>query len=213
MRIVTLGSTDIETTALGFGCANLYRLPSARRRCELLATAYDAGVRHFDVAPMYGLGLAESEIGKFIRSRRNSVTVTTKFGIKPTVIARVLARGQGPVRRVFEILPTLRENAMTSSAGFRSGGIGSLLYSANVYDAAVAKRSLERSLRSLGTDYVDLLLLHDPVPGSVRSEDVCSYLQDARQAGWIRSWGIAGEADEAVEVALVRLSSSRTTAA
>jgi len=201
LRTVMLGATGIETTALGFGCANLYRLPSVRGRSELLEAAYDAGVHHFDVAPMYGLGRAESEMGRFIRSRRNTVTVTTKFGIRPTALARVLARGQGPVRRTFEILPALREHAKTSSAGFRTGGVGSLLYATDVYDASEAKRSLVRSLRSLETDYVDLLLLHDPVPGSVRSEDVCCYLEDARQAGWIRSWGIAGEVDHAVEVA------------
>ena len=48
------------------------------------------------------------------------------------------------------------------------------------------------ALRALKTDYVDLLLLHDPLPGSVRSDEVSSFLEDARAAGLIRSWGIAG---------------------
>jgi diketogulonate reductase-like aldo/keto reductase len=56
-------------------------------------------------------------------------------------------------------------------------------------------------LGSLGTDYVDLLLLHDPTPGSVRSEDVYAYLEDARRAGDIRTWGIAGEPVPTMEVA------------
>jgi hypothetical protein len=69
------------------------------------------------------------------------------------------------------------------------------------YHAAGAKRSLERSLRALKTDYVDLLLLHDPRPGSVRSDEISACLEDARAAGLIRSWGIAGEPESTGEVA------------
>ncbi|HET9153536.1 MAG TPA: aldo/keto reductase [Solirubrobacterales bacterium] len=50
---------------LGFGCASLMRLPSRRRRQALLAEAFEQGIRHFDVARMYGLGAAEGELGRF----------------------------------------------------------------------------------------------------------------------------------------------------
>jgi aryl-alcohol dehydrogenase-like predicted oxidoreductase len=76
-----------------------------------------------------------------------------------------------------------------------------MLYSAEGYEGAAARASLERSLRALDTDYIDLLLLHDPAPGSVRSEEVRCYLEEARRAGWIRDWGVAGEGDPAVAVA------------
>jgi D-threo-aldose 1-dehydrogenase len=201
VRTVALGTDKIETSALGFGCANIFRLPGSTQRLSILAAAYDAGVRHFDVAPMYGLGLAEHELGTWAHRRRDSVVIATKFGIRPTLAARGLARIQGPVRRTFELLPALREQAKASAAGPGSGPAGSVLYAAEGYDAAAARRSLHRSLRSLRTDYVDLLLLHDPVPGSVQSEDVCAYLDSARTAGSIRSWGIAGETEPAVAVA------------
>ncbi len=60
--------------------------------------------------------------------------------------------------------------------------------------------SLEQSLRDLGTDYVDLLFLHDPQPGTLNGDDVCAYLERARDAGLIRGWGIAGEPEPTLRV-------------
>lgn len=200
-RIVKLGVTGIETTALGFGSADLFRLPSAAQRAEILRAAYDAGVRHFDVAPMYGLGLAESEIGRFARGRRDTITIATKFGIAPTRLARGLGRGQGPARRVLGAFPALRHRARQKAAGPLLGPAGTLLYSAEGYHPAAARKSLQRSLRALGTDYVDLFLLHDPVPGSVRSADVRWCLEEARSAGLIRAWGLAGEVEPCLRLA------------
>ena len=201
LRRVVLGASGVETTALGFGCADLFRVGDSAGRARLLEAAYDAGIRHFDVAPMYGLGRGEAEVGRFARRRRGDVTLATKFGIAPTLLGLALGRVQRPVRRALEALPAARQQARERAAGPESGRLGPMLYSAEGYDAAAAKASLERSLRALATDYLDLLLLHDPAPGSVRSEDVRCYLEEARDAGRIRSWGVAGEADQAVAVA------------
>ena len=191
-----LGSSGIRATPLGFGCATLFRASDPAQRSRLLHAAYDAGIRHFDVAPMYGLGRAEPELGRFTRVHRSEVTIATKFGIRPTLAARGLAYAQRPVRRTFESKPTIRDQARAHAAA-RSR----LLYEKGGYDASGARRSLQRSLRALKTDYVDVLLLHDPLPGSVRSDEVSSFLEDARAAGLIRSWGIAGAPDTMGEVA------------
>jgi D-threo-aldose 1-dehydrogenase len=200
-RTIKLGNTGIETTALGFGSANLFRLPGAAQRAQILCAAYDAGVRHFDVAPMYGLGLAETEIGRFARRRRDTITIATKFGIAPTRLARYIGRGQRPARRIFEALPSIRYQARKKAAGPQSGLAGTLLYSAEGYSPAAAKKSLERSLHALNTEYIDLFLLHDPLPGSVRSEDIRCCLEDARSAGLVRSWGLAGEPAPCLQIA------------
>ena len=201
LRRVVLGPGGVETTALGFGCANLFRLADSAQRARLLEAAYDAGICHFDVAPMYGLGRAETEVGRFARRRRSDVTLATKFGIGPTVLARAVGRVQGPVRRTLEALPAIRQLARETVAGPGSGHLGAMIYAADGYDGSAARKSLERSLRALDTDYIDLLLLHDPAAGSVRSDEVRSYLEEARRAGWIRSWGVAGEAGPAVAIA------------
>ena len=196
LRTLDLGSGGIQATPLGFGCATLFRASDPAQRSRLLHAAYDAGIRHFDVAPMYGLGRAEPELGSFTRTYRSEVTIATKFGIRPTLAARGLAYAQRPFRRTFESKPAIRDQARTQAAA-RSR----LLYEKGGYDASGARRSLQRSLRALKTDYVDVLLLHDPLPGSVRSDEVFSFLEDARAAGLIRSWGIAGPPKTTGEVA------------
>jgi D-threo-aldose 1-dehydrogenase len=192
----------IRTTRLGFGCAGLFRISDRAQRMSLLSTAYDEGIRHFDVAPMYGLGRAESELGSFARARRSELTIATKFGIKPTLVGRGIGHAQGPIRRVFAARPAVREHARAPAGPTRLVYEPSrLLYDLEGYNATGARRSLERSLRALNTDYLDMLLLHEPVPGSVRSDEVSSCLEDARAAGLIRSWGIAGEPEPTSEVA------------
>jgi aryl-alcohol dehydrogenase-like predicted oxidoreductase len=70
-----------STSALGFGCASLLRLPDPADRQRLLATAVEYGIRHFDVARFYGLGLAEAELAPLLRHHRGQLTLATKFGL------------------------------------------------------------------------------------------------------------------------------------
>jgi D-threo-aldose 1-dehydrogenase len=200
MRSTSLGGTGIETTVLGFGCADLFRAGDAHARRRLLAGAFEVGIRHFDTAPMYGLGHAERALGAFAQGRRrDELVIATKFGIVATVPARLLGVVQGPLQRT-----RVRDRTRPSSTDPRDGAIGLLLYRGSTYDARVAQRSLIRSLRQLRTDYIDLFLLHDPRPGDMHSDDVREYLESARSAGLIRAWGAAGEpagvADSAVRL-------------
>jgi D-threo-aldose 1-dehydrogenase len=194
MRSVRLSGTDIVTTALGFGCAGVYRLPHSRDRRAVLEAAYDAGIRHYDVAPMYGFGRAEAELAPFLKRRRDEITVTTKFGIEPTAIGRGVGRVQGPVRSVLAALPQLGEELKSAGRGPGSGPIGRLLYASTGYGARSAAAGIEQSLRALGTSYIDVFALHDPV-GRLVSEapDLVAYLNGQRDLGRIRCWGIAGE--------------------
>jgi D-threo-aldose 1-dehydrogenase len=199
---VVVGDLAVRTTPLGFGCASLFRAPDPSQRLRLLRTAHDAGIRHFDVAPMYGLGRAETELGIFAKARRGDLTIATKFGIKPTIIGRGIGYAQSPIRRILAARPAIRKDAREAPGPTRMVYESSrFLYEFGGYDAAGARRSLERSLRALGTDYIDIFFLHDPLPGSVRTDEVLSYLEKARAAGLIRTWGIAGEPEPTTAVA------------
>jgi hypothetical protein len=181
---VTLAASAVTTTRLGLGCAGLLRLASRKQRQELLATTFQAGIRHFDVARMYGLGAAEGELGRFVRSRRDQLTIATKFGIEAPE-ATMLTRLQGPARALIGRYPALRRLVRRHPGAFRQP---------HQYDVATARSSLERSLRELRTDYVDILFVHDPRDeDDVVMEDLRGFLEDARQAGRIRSWGVSGE--------------------
>lgn len=179
------------TSSLGFGAASLYANPRKADRFRLIRRAVELGIRHFDVAPMYGLGLAERELGAALGSDRDKVTVATKFGIDMRAWARALAPAQRPARTLLSALPSGKHADVTGSALYRRVG----------FDAGAARRSLESSLRRLGTDRVDLLLMHDPSPDDATFDGVCEFLDDASRASLIRGWGIANDLPQAVSVA------------
>jgi D-threo-aldose 1-dehydrogenase len=185
-------SQGVRSTRIGFGCAGLMREPSATARREVLETAFDQGIRHFDVARMYGLGAAEAELGRFGEGRRDEIVIATKFGIEPARAAGRLAALQGPARSALARYPRLRSHVKR-----RSGA----LHQPHRYDVATARRSLETSLRELQTDYVDILFLHGPMPGDeVDLPEICAFLEGARDAGQLRSWGVAGDAGHCSDI-------------
>jgi len=192
MNEVELAGTGLVTTRLGFGCGPLLRVGSARERQRLLGAAHEAGIRHFDVARSYGLGAAEGELGRFARGRRAELVIATKFGIDVDRRARRLRAVQGVARRVLAAFPALR-GALRRP--------GAALLEARRYDAAKARESLETSLRELGTDYLDLFLLHEPSLAAVTGSDVIPFLEEARRQGKIRTFGVSGLFEDVVSIA------------
>jgi D-threo-aldose 1-dehydrogenase len=176
---------QIRSSRIGFGCAGLLREPSPRLRRQVLESAFDHGIRHFDVARMYGLGAAEGELARFLHGRRDQVVIATKFGIEPGRSAGRLARLQGPARELLARSPALRRQVKR-----RAGKLDR----PHRYDVATAKRHLETSLRELRTDYVDILFLHGPsADEAFDAHALCEFLEDERRAGHVRTWGLAGE--------------------
>lgn len=175
----------VTTTRLGFGCGGLMRLDSRRERQRLLASAFDSGIAHFDVARLYGVGQAEAELGRFARARRSDITIATKFGIEPRKGLSPLGRFQGPARAVLARFPALRLAIKRR---------GHLMDAPRHYDARAASRSLHESLSQVGTDYFDILFVHDPRPtDQVKIDELSEFLSEAQRDGKIRSWGIASE--------------------
>jgi D-threo-aldose 1-dehydrogenase len=170
---------------LGFGCAGLMRSPSRRYRQRLLGEAFEQGIRHFDVARMYGLGIAEEELGRFARGRREQITIATKFGMDPSGSARRLARLQAPARAAIARLPALRAALKRREGAF---------HVARRYDSDTARMSLKTSLAALGTDYVDVLFVHDPGATDLTDvEELVGALEELRRDGRLRAWGVSGE--------------------
>jgi D-threo-aldose 1-dehydrogenase len=186
-------ATGLHTSRIGLGCASLMREHSPRRRQALLAAAFERGIRHFDVARMYGLGAAERELGRFAKGRRDQLVIATKFGIETPPSLGRLALLQGPARALLAHQPALRARVKRSAGSFET---------TRSYDVATARGSLERSLRELGSDYVDVLFLHEPSADAVIDwPELCGYLEDERRAGKLRAWGIAGEQGDCLPLA------------
>jgi D-threo-aldose 1-dehydrogenase len=191
MRAVSL-IPGVESSCVGFGCAGLMREPSRRRRQAVLASALDHGITHFDVARMYGLGAAEAELGRFLAGRREQVVIATKFGIEPTPSAGRIAALQGPARGLLARSPALRARVKQRASALDRG---------RSFDVASARRSLERSLRELRTDYVDILLLHGPrASDAIDADGLVEFLEERRRSGQLRAWGLAGEQRDCLAV-------------
>lgn len=181
MQSVTLSRSGLRLSRLGFGCAALTSSdrPTALR---LLGTALDAGISHFDVARAYGLGQAEQILGEFIRGRRTQVTITTKLGMRPPALAAANPSLVALAKRVLRRLPWIDRAARRHVQRMVTTG---------AFDVASAGASLEESLRALGTDYVDMLLLHECTQAEASSPALLTFLDEERRRGRIRTYGIA----------------------
>ena len=135
-----LGKSEVEVPVIGFGGAplgNLYQEFSDEQARATVRAAYDAGMRLFDTAPLYGHGLSEHRIGEALRwLPRDSYVLSTKVG------------------RLLRPKP----------AEQLDGGLfKQILPFEGVYDYSYdgVMRSVEDSLQRLGMDRIDVLLIHD----------------------------------------------------
>jgi len=84
MQTRRIGRTELAVTEYSFGAAGLgglYRECTREAAIATLETAWSAGLRYFDVAPYYGLGLAERRVGDFLRDKpRDDFALSTKVG-------------------------------------------------------------------------------------------------------------------------------------
>lgn len=176
MRRVTLQGTDINVSRLSFGTASLHHLPTSRQRQSLLAAAFDHGFSHFDTAPYYGFGMAEQELGRFLRGRRGRVTITTKVGLYPPAGSHSNAASVWIRKVAGKVLPAFSRPVVD-------------------WSIAAAAKSLDSSLRRLSINQIDLLLLHEPISGAVQSGAFLDWLKEEQDDGRIRAWGLAGQAD------------------
>jgi len=184
LEAIALPGNGRVTTRLGFGGSGLMGGISERESLLLLETAFNAGIRHFDVAPAYGHGRAERCLGNFLRGKRDQVTVATKYGILPPAQSGLLEVARGLVRPAVARLPAVRKRVAQAAAGMRSKAR---------FSTEEARRSLERSLLELGTDTVDVWLLHEVTADELDGSGLLPFLQDAQQRGQIGTYGVGAE--------------------
>jgi len=189
MQTTPLADTNRQTTRLGFGCGSLMGATNRRDSLKLLETAYDAGIRHFDVAPMYGYGEAESCLGEFLQHHRGQITVTTKYGIAPPKNSPIIKLGRSIARPILKQLPGLKQSlAQAANAATRNPERPS-------FTAAQAKASLYRSLLALRTDHIDLWLLHEATAADLQDASLLHLLEAEVKKGTIGAFGIGSSAN------------------
>ncbi|MYV47716.1 aldo/keto reductase [Streptomyces sp. SID2888] len=140
----TLGRSGVPISALAFGAAgigSLYTEVGEEQAYEAVGAAWDSGIRAFDTAPHYGLGLSERRLGAALRERpRTAYTVSTKVG-------RLLEPRDAD------------DGALDLDNGFAVPATHRRVWD---FSADGVRRSLAESLERLGLDRVDVVYLHDP---------------------------------------------------
>jgi len=205
METIDLGTTGRTTTRLGYGCSSLMGALDRKQSLALLEAAFDAGVRHFDVAPLYGFGQAESCLGEFLGRHRGVVTVTTKYGIPPAKNSGLIGLARTFARPVVKALPGFKQRlSLVAGKALANGHKAS-------FTAAQAKQSLERSLAELRTERIDVWLLHEVTADDLRDDEgLLRLLEDSVAAGTIGTFGVGSERGKIVTLAQKRAKFCRT---
>jgi D-threo-aldose 1-dehydrogenase len=169
----TYGRAGLMVGPIGYGVAalgNLYRALPNDVWPGCVPAAWNAGVRYFDVAPHYGLGLAEERLGVSLRALpRDEYVLSTKVGrlIEPNPD---YSPGDSDIGNLFDVPSTRRRRFDFSRDG--------------------VLRSVEESLTRLGLDRIDVLFVHDP-DGHEREalDGAFPALEELRSQGVIKSYG------------------------
>src|SRR5580692_951803 len=183
MEQIPLGDTGRLTTRLGFGCSGLMGATSRRASLAILESAYDAGIRHFDVAPMYGYGEAESCLGEF-RTGHNDITITTKYGIAPPKRGGMLRAARRVVGPMLQRVPALKRRVARAANAVAAPAEKS------PFTTDAARASLENSLRALRTSFIDVWLLHEAEASDLTDESLLNFLHEAVAQKKIGSFGV-----------------------
>lgn len=164
------GNSNLKVSTVGFGTwpiggtatAEGYGGVDDAEAIAAIRRALDLGITCFDTAPAYGLGRAETILGKALGADRKNVVVVTKCGIP-----------WDPAQGKFG----------------RNSSYGHIM------------ESTEESLRFLGTDYIDVLLIHWPDPETPLSEPMRA-LADLQTSGKVRHIGVSNFSTQQVDECL-----------
>jgi D-threo-aldose 1-dehydrogenase len=147
---VGVGSTALTVSRLAIGTnplGNLYAAVDDAVAEGAITAAYDAGVRYFDTAPLYGYGLAEERLGRALAGLpRDFLVVSTKIG-------RTLGSGTPPPEP---------GGVLVADDGTHLFRDAPQRYPTFDYSEEGVRRSLSESLERLGLDRVDIVYIHDP---------------------------------------------------
>ncbi len=170
MTVTGRRSRGPRLTRLGLGgsqLGNLFRAMTDEEADDVVRAAWEAGLRYFDTAPHYGLGLSERRLGSTLRTfDRKDFVVSTKVG------------------RLLEPSDT---GGQTDPEGFAVPATDRRVWD---FSRDGVLRSVESSLKRLGLDRIDLVLIHDPDDHARAAiEQAAPALSRLRSEGVIRGYG------------------------
>ena len=172
----------LTVPTLGYGAANvgnLFRELSDDDAWAVLDAAWESGIRFYDTAPHYGLGLSERRLGAFLQTKpRDEYVLSTKVGrlLRPNPDHA----GGLDTANDFHVPDDLQRVWDFSADGIRT--------------------SLDESRERLGIERIDLLYLHDPERHDLdlALAEALPALEQLRAEGEVTAIGIGSMVSEAL---------------
>ncbi|MEX2149945.1 MAG: aldo/keto reductase [Steroidobacteraceae bacterium] len=184
MKYRTLGKSGIRVSRLGIGgsafAGGVFHRDDRAAR-ELLLEGIDRGINFIDTSDNYAMGRSETLIGEVLRNRRSDIVIATKGGARFTRMGR-LGLAARPVLRPFRLVlkPARRWLNLQRDS-----------HKHYVYDTSNLREAIEASLRRLGTDYIDVYQLYNPVPEAAGLSEAFEFLKRLKSEGKARCVGIS----------------------
>jgi aryl-alcohol dehydrogenase-like predicted oxidoreductase len=184
MNYRSFGKTDLKVSELGLGCQSLggglyYR--DDRESIRTLHQAFDSGINFYDASDHHSQGASERLLGRAFKDRRDRVIITSKAGLLYSSLGSLALQMRPLLRPVSGFL-----RSMKSSLHFIRAS--QLRYD---YSPQYLTQAIERSLKRLQTDYLDLFPLYKPSSSIIEKGDFCETLEKLKDRGEIRYYGVA----------------------
>ena len=176
---ITIGNTGVCVTRLGLGGAGIsgmtladgiYKGSAFDEALNIIRSAYDIGIRHFDTAPLYGMGRSESRYGHVLSQKpRDSFSLATKVSRRLVLKNPLDLEPHGE-----DCIPNYTYEFDFSATGIRD--------------------TLSASLERLRVESVDIVYLHDSDKADQHSDQVfcegLDALTDLRESGIVKAIGM-----------------------
>ena len=185
-RVIDLLARGESRSTFVLGCAplgGLYQAVEASKASETLQTAWDHGVRIFDTAPHYGVGLSEQRLGQFLANYpRDEFVISTKVG-------RLLEATDDDVDGVEGFYGTPQKKRVLD------------------YSAKGTRRSIEESCERLQLNHIDIALVHDPDDYlEIAAQETIPALLELRDEGVVGAVGVGMNYAQKIQYFLERTS-------
>lgn len=179
----------VNSSVLGFGCSSILGAVDGNRAKRAIDLALEYGINHFDLARSYGYGEAEAFVGNILSSKRQEVVIVSKFGINANWKAQLLK----PLKPIIRYLKKQkRESGIIQANANKNEVVGKDIFHDRLpITSKLMISSLEKSLKALKTDYLDLLLIHEPLHTINDIELVIETSNILKKQGKIKGFGLA----------------------
>jgi methylglyoxal reductase len=176
-----LGSSGIDVSAIGFGAwaigGWMWGGADENDAVEAIHAALDHGVNLIDTAAVYGFGRSEQLVGRAIQGRRDKVVLATKCGL-------IWDREEGEF------------HFHANAAGITRGQSDLKVYK-NLRPYSI-RQEIEKSLKNLQTDYIDLYQTHWQ-DSTTPIDQTMATLLDLKKEGKIRAIGVSNASLEQIK--------------